>query len=153
MSPPLIFNISFYLNNVSYQIEFETRVQLHRTLQISPCSIVSQFKQSPWLQLQTNYWSRMTWIIFVNFSKQYFETKSIWCTNLNIFPANISWAIWNSEWCNHINIFTRSIYSTPKCVQYLDFDTHSHSIQMSNCPQFWDTVGQKYFLICWKGIF
>ena len=47
VSPPFKFNISFYLNNVSYQIEFETRVQLHRTLQISPCSIVLQFRQSP----------------------------------------------------------------------------------------------------------
>ena len=61
--------------------------------------------------------------------------KSIWCTNLNIFPANISWAIWNSEWCNHINIFTRSIYSKVKCVQYLDFASHT----AFRCP----IVGQK----------
>ena len=61
VSPPFKFNISFYLNNVSYQIEFETRVQLHRTLQISPCSIVSQFRQSPSLQL----YKRMTWSVFV----------------------------------------------------------------------------------------
>lgn len=72
--------------------------------------------------------------------------KSIWCTNLNIFPANISWAIWNSEWCNHINIFTRSIYSAEvKCVQYPDFDTHAHT-QHSD--------GQlSTFLRCWTEIF
>ena len=76
--------------------------------------------------------------------------KSIWCTNLNIFPANISWAIWNSEWCNHINIFTRSIYSEVKCVQYLDFDTAFRSrVQLSTILGRWKEI----FLICWKGIF
>ena len=56
VSRPLKFNISFYLNNVSYQIEFESRVQLHRTPQISACSIVSkdQACNSGQHQIQTN---------------------------------------------------------------------------------------------------
>ena len=96
----------------------------HQRHQISNCfkrPTLRLFRQSAKLQMNSSSCNHL------NCSKisGLWNVKSIWCRLWMYFQLTYHEPFGILNGCNHINIFTRSIYSEVKCVQYLDFDTHT----------------------------